>query len=371
MTVINVSAGGTRTVNQSGTDDVSFTGAGTLDITGMPASPIDVTLSSVGGVGLLDTINITDANVLLAGVAGLSALTTYNIGDGGTLTLSNTAQLSAGSTVNFTSPNGHLVLGNGADVSVLSGLSGYQPGDTIDLPNGAASVSYADNPGANTGGLLTLLDSNGNPITSLKLLTGDYTGQSFGLSPDGNGGTTLSFASNSGTTAPASVQPLYRFFESKSGTQFLTASTSEKDALTNPSSSSYRSDLIEEPNNFGAIDPVANDPNKVQVFRFFDTTYGTHFFTSSLGEAAGLSTPGSSTYRPDLVAEPSATFYEDSAQGTGDLAVYRLFDTVHGTHFYTGSAAEFGGLTTPGSGSYRPDLVNEGVAFYAPSGSFS
>lgn len=365
MATTNVGVGGTQTINQSGTDDVFFAGAGTLDIAGTPTNPINVTLSQVTGVGVLDTINITDANVTLAGDAGATALVTYNVGSGGTLTTSDTAQLAVGSTINLTSPDSHVVTGSGANASVLSGLSGFVPGDTVDIPAAAAGVTYADNPGANTGGQLTFTDSNGTPVGSVGFLTGDYTAQSFGLAPDGNGGTVLSL----GTSLAA--DPLYRFFNSKTGTQFLTASAAEKNGLTDPTSASYRPDLIPETNDFGAVDPSANDPAKVQVFRFFDTNNGTHFFTSSQAEANGLSNPTASTYRPDLKAEPSATFYEDSIQQAGDVAVHRLFDTVHGTHFYTGSAAEFAGITTAGTTAYRPDLVNEGVAFYAPSGSFT
>lgn len=377
MTTVNVGAGGVRTINQSETDDVAFAGLGTLNVSGTPTSPINVTLSSVAGAGALDTINITDANVTLSGPASVNALTTYNVGDGGTLTLASGAQVQAGSVIHFTSPNSHLVLGNGSSVSALSGVSGYQPGDTIDFPPTATSVTYADNPGANTGGVLTAMDANGNPIGSIALLDGDYTTQDFPVSPNGSNSTVVGSGGAGGTgndgtsAAGGTVPPLYRFFDSRTGTQFLTANAGERAALVDPSSPSYRPDLKPETNNFGAVDPASNDPAKIQVFRFFDTNFGTHFFTSSQTEATGLSTPTSATYRSDLVAEPTATFLEDSSQQIGDVAVYRLFDTVHGTHFYTGSTAELAGLTTAGSSTYRPDLVNEGVSFYAPSGSFS
>ena len=53
-----------------------------------------------------------------------------------------------------------------------------------------------------------------------------------------------------------------------------------------------------------------------------------------------------------------------------DVAVHRLFETGTGTHFYTGSQAEFQTLTIPGGIGYRSDLVSEGVA-YAPSGTIA
>ncbi len=48
-------------------------------------------------------------------------------------------------------------------------------------------------------------------------------------------------------------------------------------------------------------------------------------------------------------------------QQAGDAAVFRFFDTTVGTHFYTADAGERAHLGT------RPDLADEGVAFYAPA----
>jgi hypothetical protein len=52
-------------------------------------------------------------------------------------------------------------------------------------------------------------------------------------------------------------------------------------------------------------------------------------------------------------------FYEDPAVQTNDTAVYRFFDKVDGTHFYTPNQNEFAGVLAT-----RGDLVNEGIAFY-------
>ena len=131
---------------------------------------------------------------------------------------------------------------------------------------------------------------------------------------------------------------------------------------------STRPDLKEETNTFGAVSQTA--PSAEAVYRFFETTNGTHFFTSSYNEFLGLTTPGTSTYRADLTYEPSSTFYEDSTQQSGDTAVYRFFDSTTGTQFLTGSQAEYQGLVTPGTSTYRADFVSEGISFYAPAGTF-
>ena len=178
------------------------------------------------------------------------------------------------------------------------------------------------------------------------------------------GGTMTGSGSQPGTSTPAVSIPVYRFFDTNYGTHLFTQSLSEAQIIL-----ANRPDLTEETNNFGAVNPQT-DPSAEAVYRFFETANGTHFLTTSYDEYVGLTTPGMSTYRPDLTPEANSTFYEDSRQQAGDVAVYRLFDTVHGTQYLTGSQTEFAGLTTAGLSTYRPDLTPEGVAFYAPSGSF-
>ena len=157
--------------------------------------------------------------------------------------------------------------------------------------------------------------------------------------------------------------PVYRFFDTTYGTHLFTQSSTEAQTII-----TTRPDLTQETNGFGAVSPTK--PGAEPVYRFFETSNGTHFFTSSAAEYQGLTTPGAATYRSDLTYEANSTFYEDSTQQAGDVAVYRLFDTAHGTQFLTGNQTEYQGLTTPGSSSYRSDLSSEGIAFYAPAGSF-
>ena len=625
MSVI-VGLGQNQTINQSGADSVSFLGLGTLDITGTPAQPITVTLSQVAGIGVANTISLTDADVTLSGVAGVNALVDYTLGQGSTLRLASTVGVAAGSSVTFTAPDSELIVGRGVDLNALNSIGGFGPGNTIDVSALATSVSYADNAGTGTGGTLTLLNGSGQTVATLPLTSGEYVAGEFQLSPDGTGGTqvrlgvtttgvtaspmtadlgtgrmivlsvntsapvtvtggtptlalndggtatydptassggTLAFkytvaagqntpdlavvgASLNGatvagsggvpldltgalvnpagtlqidTTAPTvtgvstnpgsgTVQPgnmvgitvgtsegvtvsggtptlslsdggtatydptsstptmlmfmhtvepgqstadltvtgvnpngssisdpagnaadlsgavtnpagvlmvadgstgsgttgsgtagsgttgsgvpvngttvngttgpgtasaglgVYRFFDSSTGTHFFTADVNEKNSLMSPSSAGYRPDLKEEVNNFGAADPSTAGSGVETVYRFFDTVHGTHFFTASQSEASSLMDPKSSTYRSDLTFEPSSSFLEHSTQQAGDVAVYRFFDQTYGTHFYTGSQSEYAAITTPGAAGYRADLVSEGVGFYAPSGSY-
>lgn len=140
-------------------------------------------------------------------------------------------------------------------------------------------------------------------------------------------------------SAPAPILPatinlggnemaVYRFFDTSNGTQFLTASAAERDQVI-----STRPDLNYEGLGMAGITP-GSDPNAVPVYRFFDTQTGTHFFTASQPEESAIVAT-----RPDLVLEQT-TFYEHGTQQPGDVPVFRFFDSSNGTHFFTASAAE-------------------------------
>ncbi len=145
--------------------------------------------------------------------------------------------------------------------------------------------------------------------------------------------------------------PVYRFFDTKAGTQFLTGSTGERDTVI-----ATRADLTYEGLGLAGIAPGANDPNATPVFRFFNAASGTHFLTASQDEKNTIAAT-----RPDMVFE-GASFGEHGTQQAGDLPVYRFFDTHGGTHFFTENASERATIIAT-----RADLTYEGVAFYAPT----
>lgn len=207
-------------------------------------------------------------------------------------------------------------------------ISSMQPGDEIDLL-GNTSVRL-------TGTIVTT-------TTGTIALSAAPTGTHYALNSDGAGGTFVALS--------ADTVGVYRFFDSNYGTHFFSASGSEKGTIL-----ATRPDLIYEGVGLQSIDPASPDPMAAPVFRFFDTTYGTHFFTASTSERDAVI--GS---RPDLVFEGTG-FIEHTAQQSGDTAVYRFFDTKYGTHFYTADANERATIVAT-----RPDLVDEGTGFYAPT----
>ena len=315
-------------------------------------------------------LNLNGATVADAAgnVADLSGAATN---PDGVLTVDTVPPHTAGVTIGTT--NGAITVGQPAvihvtttePVTVTSGVP------TLTLRNGG--VATYDPTSSNPMDLaFTYTPSAGQTASDLTIdrvntngaIVSDASGNVLNLSEIAGrsaGGVTIPTPSNFG---------VYRFFDANTGTHFFTADSNEKNILTTPSSSGYRPDLVEETNDFGAVDPNSSNPAKVQVFRFFDSIHGTHFFTANQAEATGIMDPKSSSFRSDLVFEPNATFYEHATQQAGDVPVYRFFDTSFGTHFYTGNQAEFAALTTPGTASFRTDLVYEGVGFYAPGGNY-
>lgn len=150
-----------------------------------------------------------------------------------------------------------------------------------------------------------------------------------------------------GITPTTTGVQVFRFFDTHTGTHFYTSSASERDQTI-----AGRVDLTYEGVGLNAQNQ-ASDPSAAPVFRFFDTHSGSHFYTTSTTERDGLR--GGTT---GLTYEGVA-FYENTVATAADTAVYRFFDKLDGTHFYTPNQNEYAGVLAT-----RNDLVNEGIAFY-------
>jgi hypothetical protein len=94
-----------------------------------------------------------------------------------------------------------------------------------------------------------------------------------------------------------------------------------------------------------------------EVFRFFHTQLGTHFYTASSAERDQVIAQFSDTYTFEGPAySASATPLE------GYNAVYRFFHKQQGSHFYTASAAERDNVI-----AQYPDIYTfEGAAYFVP-----
>ena len=175
---------------------------------------------------------------------------------------------------------------------------------------------------------------------------GDWTTITATISP-----ASMSMGMSKPMTAGAEIS-IYRFFNTADGTHFFTASATEAASI-----SATRTDLAYEGVGLSGYATADASPSSEAVFRFFDMTDGTHFYTASTSERDALQAAPSS----NMTFEGTA-FYEDATPQAGDTAVYRFFDTAHGTHLFSSSASEKANILAT-----RPDLVSEGIAFYAPS----
>lgn len=308
--------------------------------------------------GLIRVVNPTNQTGQLA-VFGPA------IGGTGTISVSVNTAIELGGAV-LSGQTLAFVGGVGANASVRidqpnlfsGGISGFVSGDMLALgTTTATSVSYI--PSGARSGMLQILDGANAPVASLQF-SGSYATNNFSLSQSGSSlvVTTNVTDATSGSTAASTSSGVYRFFDTSDGTHFYTANFAERDTVL-----AERTDLLKESNDFGAQTTVG--PATVSVYRFFDGVHGTHFFTASMPERDQVIAT-----RTDLTYEPSATFLEDGTLQAGDVPVYRLFSSADGTHLYTASAAELTGLTTPGAAGYRADLLSEGVSFYAPAGNY-
>jgi uncharacterized protein DUF5648/matrixin len=147
------------------------------------------------------------------------------------------------------------------------------------------------------------------------------------------------------TTATTATVPLFRFFNSVTGTHFYTVSESERlSIIRNLPAFVFEGVAYNVPSRPG--------PGTLSVYRFFNTLTGSHFYTTSDAE------------RDQIIATAPYLQFEGTAfqayvGGAGLLPVFRFFDTLTGTHFYTASTAERDQIlaTAP---SYRL----EGIAYF-------
>ncbi len=307
---ITIDAGATR-----------FTGAGTFINDGVvwinggsvPAAPVEIATTLAG-----------------SGTVALRA--------GATLRVS--ASVAAGETIRL--DDGANVLHLAQPGTFAGAIAGFSTGETVVLDGVAASNALYTPTGDN--GILTIRSA------TLSLATIRFerpeAGTVFRMTTDSAGDAVISLAAS----IPGTVD-VFRFFDAAHGTQLLTQDATERDTIL-----STRADLRYEGVGLQAVDPVHPTPSAVDVYRFFDTRNGTHFMTSSSSERDAVLAS-----RPDLVFEPSSTMVEHATAQPGDAAVFRFFDQANGTHFYTADAGERASilatrpdLTSEGIAFYAP-----------------
>ena len=139
---------------------------------------------------------------------------------------------------------------------------------------------------------------------------------------------------------------IFRFFNRSTGTHFYTANIDEKNNVkTNLSNFNYEG---------VAFQTEATAQTGHAVYRFYNTTLDSHFYTIS-------------DYERDFVRQnlsnyqyESQVFYAYENNSSGDHeALYRFFNTATGTHFYTASVVERDSVV-----ANLPSFKYEGIGFY-------
>ena len=300
------------------------------------------------GAGVLEN----DGTVVIDGAPGKSgALIDAALTGSGTVVLNHGATVSLGravastQTVRFADNASTLRLA--APGSFAGTIAGFREGDRIELADTAATAAFYT-PADATGGTLALF--NGATLVARLRLATPLAGLDVSLSPAADGALGISLAPSASNRADRI--DVYRFFDRTHGTQFLTQDPTERDSIA-----MTRPDLQYEGAALHALDPASADADAVPVFRFFNQATGTHLFTASADERDTILGT-----RADLIFEPGSTLFEHARPHAGDVPVYRFFDQTNGAHFLTADAGERATIAAT-----RPDLVAEGVAFYAPT----
>lgn len=321
---------------------------GTFDNAGI-MSLVDADVNVASSAPFYDVAN--DGYLTFAGTTRFAGV----IGGSGTTVIEPDAAVTLSKavidtqTVRFAGTSRSAVLTIAQPSSFGAALANVSQGDRIVLAGltSTYSATYAAD-SANTGTLT--LSSASQPSVMLRFV-GSYQTSDFTLTQDSQGLSITTLRTDTRAPDPTGrdVRQVYRFFDTQNGTHFYTPSIAERDDIP-----ATRSDMVCEGPVFADVDP-ASDPNAAPVYRFFDTGSGTHFLTVSQAERDQLRSG-----RPDLTFEGVSFYVHQSAQ-PGDVSVARFFSTVDGSHLYVENAGETATIKAT-----RPDLGYEGVAFYAP-----
>jgi uncharacterized protein (DUF1800 family) len=151
--------------------------------------------------------------------------------------------------------------------------------------------------------------------------------------------------------AAAAPSPVFRFYNTATGTHFYTISVSERDAVI----ARYPTFTYEGPTFWALTTP---DATTRPVYRFFNVRTGTHFYTISETEKNFVI----ANY-PTFIFE-GAVYYAMPGATSTTTGLYRFYNTRTGAHFYTISTAERDYVV-----AHWPFFTLEGVVYYVmPTG---
>ncbi len=145
----------------------------------------------------------------------------------------------------------------------------------------------------------------------------------------------------------AALAPVYRFYNFTNNTHFFTDSAAEADMVIATWPDVYR---------YEGIAYYTNPANNTQpLYRFYNKVSSSHFYTASAEEAAHIL----ATW-PHIFVLDGQTYAVNPGPVANSLPVYRFYNLRNGSHFFTASAAEADMVIAT-----WPDVYNyEGPAFW-------
>ncbi|MCK2055322.1 Ig-like domain-containing protein [Methylobacterium sp. 37f] len=335
----------TFTIDKNGLIDLPFSSQGSLrdgsiDNSGN-ISGISITVRSLSLGTVVIPYSATDDGTTFSGTGSSSN------GIISTIQATLVVPLSTPPTVSLTVSDEHLVAGETAVVTFQfsEAVTGFTAGD-VSTSGGTFSNLTSIDADTYTGVFTPNIDSNGE--ARISVTSGSYTDTAGDTGKAGQITIGVSTTTNPGGTVEA--DGVYRFFNTQTGGHFFTISDGEAAQVQ-----ATRPDLRPEGTGFGGF-ATDQGASTEEVYRFFNTKTGGHFFTTSEGE------------RDEVIATnrdyklEGIGFYDFTAdQGAATEEVYRFFNTKTGGHFFTASEAERDQVIATNQ-AYK----FEGIAFYAP-----
>ncbi|MGV8084347.1 MAG: family 16 glycosylhydrolase [Coriobacteriia bacterium] len=151
-------------------------------------------------------------------------------------------------------------------------------------------------------------------------------------------------------TNPASGKSsVYRFYNRYNGSHFYTSSVDEANRVRAAYGATYTYEGV------AYTISTASSANKSPLYRFYNNRTGSHFYTASVAERDKVISayPGIFTYE-------GVAYNVSAANVAGSTPIYRFYNVVNGTHFYTASIDEVNRVIA----NYSNVYAFEGPAFY-------
>lgn len=205
----------------------------------------------------------------------------------------------------------------------------YGPGTSAGIPNHASALTKSALPSYYPETVVYLAPAAGTYFIEL-------------YAAEGAGSTSLTWS-----IQPEPLVSVHRFYNIRTGTHFYTPSPDEASTVMANYGSVFRYE--------GIAYYTRASRNTQPLYRFYNRRNGSHFYTASPGERDQVIALYSNVFTYE-----GETYKVTPAAGPGKTPVYRFYNVLNGSHFFTASADEAAVVIARWSNVYRL----EGPAFY-------